>query len=102
LHQKPTTTEVVACRPWLVAEVEAVQPDVIVAMGATAARSAVGRPVKVTELRGQVLRSPEGWTVVPTVHPSSILRADDPESREVQFDAFVADLSAVPALVVRR
>ena len=102
LHQKPSTTEVVACRPWLVAEVEAVQPEVVVAMGATAARSAVGRPVKVTQERGQVVQSPEGWTVVPTVHPSSILRADDPSDREVQFDAFVRDLSAVPALLVRR
>jgi uracil-DNA glycosylase family protein len=102
LHQKPSTTEVVACRPWLVAEVDAVQPDVIVALGATAARSVIGRPIKVTEQRGQVLQSPEGWTVVPTVHPSSILRADDPERREVQFGAFVADLSAVPALLARR
>jgi uracil-DNA glycosylase len=102
LHQKPSTTEVVACRPWLVAEVDAVQPDVIVALGATAARSVIGRPIKVTEQRGQVLQSPEGWTVVPTVHPSSILRADDPERREVQFGAFVDDLSAVPALLARR
>jgi uracil-DNA glycosylase family protein len=102
LHQKPSTTEVVACRPWLVAEVDAVQPDVIVALGATAARSVIGRPIKVTEQRGRVLQSPEGWTVVPTVHPSSILRADDPERREVQFGAFVADLSAVPALLARR
>jgi uracil-DNA glycosylase family protein len=102
LHQKPSTTEVVACRPWLVAEVDAVQPDVIVALGATAARSAIGRPVKVTKERGEVLQSPEGWTVVPTVHPSSILRADDAESREAQFGAFVADLSAVPALLARR
>jgi DNA polymerase len=99
IHQKPSTTEVVACRPWLVAEVETVRPDVIVAMGAVAARSAVGRPVKVTQQRGQVLESPEGWLVVPTVHPSSILRAGDDVSRRSQLAAFVADLSAVPALL---
>jgi DNA polymerase len=102
IHQKPSTTEVVACRPWLVAEVETVRPDVIVAMGATAARSVVGRPVKVTEQRGQLLESPEGWTVVPTVHPSSILRAADDDSRRAQLGAFVADLSAVPGLLTRR
>jgi DNA polymerase len=102
LHQKPSTTEVVACRPWLAAEVETVRPEVIVAMGAVAARSAVGRPVKVTQQRGEVLQSPEGWLVVPTVHPSSILRAQDDESRRAQLEAFVADLSAVPALLPGR
>jgi uracil-DNA glycosylase family protein len=102
IHQKPSTSEVVACRPWLLAEVETVRPDVIVAMGTTAARSVVGRPIKVTELRGQLLESPEGWTVVPTVHPSSILRAGDDESRRAQLGAFVADLSAVPGLLTGR
>ena len=106
IHKTPSRTEVVACRPWLLAEIEAVAPDVVVLLGATAAKSLMGSNFRLTAHRGEVLALPssDGTVdldvdpqVVATVHPSAVLRGR-PEDREKAFDAFVADLHVVAEL----
>ena len=99
LHKKPSAREVAACRPWFDAELEAVQPEVVVALGATAAQNLMGAPFRVTQARGRVFRdTPIASAFVATVHPSSILRGD-PAEREASFTAFVADLKVVAGLL---
>jgi uracil-DNA glycosylase family protein len=95
LHQTPRVGEIEACRPWLAAEVEAVQPRALLAMGATAARSVFGAKVKVTVDRGRPLESPLAPVAAVTIHPSAILRLRDHDERVVEMAAFVADLEAV-------
>jgi DNA polymerase len=92
LHEKPNAGQVRACRPWLEAEIGVVQPRIMVLLGATAAQSVLGPAFRVSRERGLVLESSFGVPVVATVHPSSILRAADGESREVAMSSFVADL----------
>jgi len=92
LHAKPNAAQVRACRPWLEAEIEAVRPRLIVLLGATAAQSVMGPAFRVSKSRGEVLASPLGVPILATVHPSSILRAADQQSREVAMSSFVADL----------
>jgi DNA polymerase len=101
IHQKPNAREIAACRPWLLAEIDAVQPQVIVCLGATAAQSLLGSGFRVTQHRGEPVPSAFAARVVATVHPSSILRARDSETRERELRAFVADLRAAAALVAR-
>jgi DNA polymerase len=99
IHQTPDVAHVLACRPWLDAELQVVQPEVVVALGATAARAVLGPGVKVTQQRGRVVPGPDGEErVVPTVHPSSVLRA---RARKdfAAYDAFVADLRVVAGLL---
>jgi uracil-DNA glycosylase len=91
IHDKPSWSQTLACRPWLLAELAAVQPRALVLMGATAAQALLGRDVRVTRDRGRVDSSLHGETVVVTIHPSSILRGD-PEERETALELFVADL----------
>jgi uracil-DNA glycosylase family protein len=99
IHKTPSRTEVVACRPWLFAEITAVQPDVVVLMGATAAQSLLGSGFRLTAHRGEELRLPAEAlndlgvdpAVVATAHPSSVLRGPA-EDRTRNFDALVADL----------
>jgi uracil-DNA glycosylase len=92
IHKKPRASEIRACRPWLEAELEAVRPDVIVCLGATASQSLLGSTFKLTAHRGQVLESPFAGAVVATIHPSSILRAPDSEARRIAYESLVADL----------
>jgi uracil-DNA glycosylase len=92
LHEKPNAAQVRACRPWLDAEIEVVKPRIIVLLGATAAQSVMGPAFRVSKDRGRVLSSAFGIPVVATVHPSSILRAADEESREAALSSFIADL----------
>ena len=92
IHQKPNWTEIAACRPWLDAELEVVRPRVLVCLGATAAQALLGRQFRVTQSRGDLVDSPLAEVVTATVHPSSILRAED---RESEYAAFVADLKQV-------
>ena len=94
LHKTPTIAHLRACLPWLVAEVAAVQPRVVVALGATAARAVLGRDVTVSATRGRVLDPEEGRLVpaVVTAHPSSILRVRDAADRSAALDALTADL----------
>jgi uracil-DNA glycosylase len=99
IHQKPTWSESVACRPWLEAELAAVRPRVVVALGATAAQSLLGQDFRVTKQRGEPVDSPLAEHVVATVHPSSILRQRDEEARHTELAAFVDDLRVVAALL---
>jgi DNA polymerase len=103
IHQKPNAAEVAACRPWFEAELAVVRPEVVVALGATAAQAILGRQFRVTQQRGQLLEWPEKFElplddpplVLATVHPSSILRAPEDADRSALMDGFVADLKVV-------
>jgi uracil-DNA glycosylase len=95
IHQKPSWSESVACRPWLQAELAVVQPRVVVCLGATAAQSLLGRDFRVTQHRGELLDSDLAEHVTATIHPSAILRQQDDESRNAEFTAFVEDLRVV-------
>jgi DNA polymerase len=99
IHQKPNWTEMNACRPWLEAEIDRVQPQVVVALGATAAQTLLGRDFRVTKQRGVPVDSPLAPVVVATVHPSSILRAGDDAAREAAMADFVDDLREVARLM---
>ncbi len=99
IHQKPTWSEQMACRPWLEAELAAVKPRVLVCLGATAAQSLLGRDFRVTRHRGELLDSQLAEHVTATIHPSAILRQQDEESRQAELAAFVDDLRVVAALV---
>ena len=95
IHKKPNAEEIRACVPWLAAELSVGRPLVVVALGATAAQAMLGRDVRVTKDRGRVLSSGLAERVIPTVHPSSILRAPDDETRRAELDRFVEDLRGV-------
>jgi DNA polymerase len=99
IHQKPNAEEISACRPWLDAELAVVRPDVLVALGATAAQALLGRGFRVTRERGVPVDSDLAPNVIATVHPSSILRARDEAERRESYDAFVADLKVVAKLL---
>ncbi len=92
LHQKPSGREIAACRPWLLAELEAIQPRVLICLGATAARAVLGKVTKISEHRGELLESDLGSRIVVTVHPSSILRIEDSDLRQVAMRHFIDDL----------
>lgn len=94
IHEKPTAREVEACRPWFQTELDLVKPELVVALGATAAQSLLGPAVRVTKERGRVLDSPLGARVLLTVHPSSLLRIIDESERHEAMRRFVADLRA--------
>jgi DNA polymerase len=95
IHQKPNAEEIAACRPWLEGELEAVKPRVIVCLGATAAQALLGRAFRVSRQRGEFVESPLAPLVTATVHPSSILRAEDDETRHAAMEEFVEDLTKV-------
>lgn len=94
LHQKPNAREIAACRVWLDTELELVEPELVVALGATAGQALMGRSFRVTQLRGEVLEAPFGKRLVATMHPSSILRTPSGD-REAAYAQFVADLKVV-------
>jgi DNA polymerase len=107
IHKTPSRTEVVACRPWLIAELTTVRPELVVLLGATAAKSLLGNDFRITAHRGEPLRLPEdisgtqqgiGPHVVATFHPSSVLRGP-PEDRERAFEALVDDLRTAARLL---
>ena len=94
LHERPNQAEIRACRPWLDLEREIVRPDLLVALGATAAQSLIGREFRITEGRGRVLPAADGGPpILATFHPSAILRARTPEDRERMLAALVGDLT---------
>jgi uracil-DNA glycosylase len=97
IHQKPNADEIAACRPWTLAELEVVQPRVLVCLGATAAHALLGRGVRVTRDRGRPLESELAPIAFATVHPSSILRARDAEARRRERALFVDDLRVAAA-----
>ena len=97
IHEKPRAGEIRACEPWLAAELKVVHPNVLVCLGATAAQALLGKDFRVTQMRGQWLVSPHAAKTLATVHPSSILRAPDPQTREAQYAEFVKDLRLIAA-----
>src|SRR5437763_2697855 len=96
IHQKPNWSEIAACRPWLEAELDVIEPRVLVCLGATAAQALLGRDFRVSRQRGELVDSDLAENVIATVHPSSILRAED---RDAQFREFVRDLEKVAELI---
>jgi len=92
IHKKPNAQEISACRPWLQAEIALVKPQVIVALGATAAQTLLGPKFRVTKQRGQFIESTLAPYMMATVHPSSILRAPDEETRRLEHRRFIDDL----------
>ena len=92
IHKKPRATEIAACRPWLDAEIQIVKPAGIICLGSTAAQALLGRDFKVTRHRGTFVDSPLALLVLATVHPSSLLRAPDPETRHRETELFIGDL----------
>ncbi len=98
IHQKPNWSEVAACRPWLEAELEVVEPRVLVCLGATAAQALLGRDFRVSRQRGELVESDLAEHVLATVHPSSVLRADE-ETREREYRELVRDLETVAKLL---
>jgi uracil-DNA glycosylase len=100
LHKKPTSREIQACRPWLQAEIELIQPEVVVGLGATAAASIFGTPVRIADVRGKLTPVESvGKMCLITAHPSSVLRAPDPEAREAEFDRLVQELALLQEFV---
>lgn len=95
LHKKPSGLEIRACQPWLEAEINLIQPRIIVCLGATAAQTIFGGTYRLTKERGQFVRNSWAPYVTSTVHPSAILRAPDEEQRHIEYDRFVADLKKV-------
>jgi uracil-DNA glycosylase family protein len=95
IHKKPNADEIAACRPWLEAEIERVRPKVIVCLGATAAQALISRDFRVSIQRGEMMKSTLAPLITATVHPSSILRAPDEESRHTEMQRFVDDLKEI-------
>jgi uracil-DNA glycosylase family protein len=95
LHQKPSIRQVIACKPWLEAEIQVIHPKVVVCLGATAAQSMAGRIVKITQERGKFLESDSGVTIFITIHPSSIYRLKEKVEQEKEYHRFVAEMKLV-------
>ena len=95
IHKKPNAAEIAACRPWLETEIALVKPRAIVCLGATAAQALLGKGFKVTVHRGTFVSSPLAPLVMATVHPSSLLRAPDDETRQRETRRFIQDLRAI-------
>jgi uracil-DNA glycosylase len=102
IHKKPNQLEIMACRPWLEAEIAVLKPEVIVCLGATAAQSLLGRAFKVTQRRGEMMPHSGAAFITATVHPSSILRAPDEETRHEEMAKFINDLKKVAATINAR
>ena len=99
IHKKPNSMEIAACRPWLETEITLVKPDVIVALGATAAQALLGPQFRVTKQRGEFIPSTLAPYVMATVHPSSILRAPDDETRQLELRRFIDDLKKLAKVI---
>jgi DNA polymerase len=95
IHKKPTAAEAEACRPWLEAEVQLQQPEIIVCLGATAAQSMLGSKFRLTKERGKPIPHAWGPNVVATIHPSAILRVPDEAGRHAEYAGLVSDLKKV-------
>jgi uracil-DNA glycosylase len=95
IHKKPNAAEITACRPWLETEIQLVKPRALVCLGATAAQALLGPSFKVTAHRGEFVTSPLAPLVTATVHPSSLLRAPDDETRRRETARFIDDLRTV-------
>ncbi len=98
IHQKPSWSEITACKPWLEAELAALQPRVLVPMGAVAAQALLGKQFRVTRERGRPVESDLAPVVIATIHPSAVLRAQD---REREYNGLVDDLRTVAAALAK-
>jgi DNA polymerase len=92
LHKRPNAYEIDRCRWWLDRERAIVKPEIIVALGATAARGLLGRPVTISKSRGELLAAPDGSRIIVTIHPSYLLRIKDEDDRAKAYRDFVEDL----------
>ena len=99
IHSKPSSMEIKACLPWLEAELEVVQPEVILLLGATAAQALLGPSFRVTRERGNFVRSNLAPHVMATVHPSSLLRIEDDGERKEAIRVFVRELRKIAAVI---
>jgi uracil-DNA glycosylase len=102
IHAKPNAAEISACRPWLETELALVKPHALVCLGATAAQALLGKAFKVSKQRGEFVESSLAPMVMATVHPSSILRAQDDEARRTEMERFVADLKKLARALSRQ
>ena len=99
LHQKPTTSEIKACRPWYERELASIKPDLVVAMGATAAQSVFGKITPINKNRGRLIDLDDGIKALVTVHPSYLLRLPDADAKAREYRRFVDDLKIAAALL---
>ncbi len=97
IHQKPTTPEIRACRQWYEAELATLQPSLVVALGATAAQSVLGKITTIGKVRGKILDTVDGAKALVTVHPSYLLRVPDADAKEREYERFVDDLKVAAA-----
>src|SRR5947207_15779399 len=102
IHSKPGAVEIEACFPWLEAEISVVKPQIVVALGATAAQALFGRAFRVTRDRGRLVPFALAPCALATVHPSALLRAPDEETRRLEIDRFIEDLRRVAAMLARK
>ena len=99
LHQKPTTAEIRACRPWYERELAAIKPELVVAMGATAAQSVLGKITPINKSRGRLIELDDGIKALVTVHPSYLLRLPDADAKAREYVRFVDDLRIAAAFL---
>lgn len=99
LHQKPATPEIKACRPWYERELASIKPELVVAMGATAAQSVFGKITPINKNRGRLIDLDDGTRALVTVHPSYLLRLPDAETKALEYQRFVDDLRIAAALL---
>jgi uracil-DNA glycosylase len=99
LHQKPTTPEIKACRQWYERELATIQPELVVALGATAAQSVLGKSTPINKNRGHLIELEGGRKALVTVHPSYLLRVPDAASKAREYERFVADLKIAAAFL---
>jgi DNA polymerase len=99
LHQKPTTPEIRACRPWYERELKSIKPDLVVAMGATAAQSVFGKITPINKSRGRLIDLDDGAKALVTVHPSYLLRLPVADSKAREYQRFVDDLKIAAELM---
>jgi uracil-DNA glycosylase len=99
LHDKPNAQEIWSCTPWLEAEIDVVQPEVIVCLGATAAKALIGPGFRVSRQHGELMESRWARQVTATLHPSAVLRMPDPSAREQAMQEMIADLANVARLL---
>ena len=99
LHQKPTTPEIKACRPWYERELAAIQPELVVALGATAAQSVFGKTTPINKNRGHLIALDQGRQALVTVHPSYLLRLPDEDAKAREYQRFVEDLKIAAAFL---
>src|SRR4029079_4271200 len=99
LHQKPSTAEITACRPWYERERAAIKPALVVAMGVTAAQSVFGKVTPINKARGRLIGLDDGTMALVTVHPSYLLRLPDDDAKAREYQRFVDDLKMAAALL---